>query len=84
MNECPIQKLIVYNEPTVDLVKLSRCVDNPLHHLLSLVVGGTHLTTRQVTALALSLAQPTTKLQQLVLESCKIGSSTRRNLFEIP
>ncbi|CAK4088932.1 unnamed protein product [Aphanomyces euteiches] len=70
----PVQKLILYNEPTVNLVKLARCLDSSSHCLTSLVLGGAFLSTRHVTALALALAQPTAKLQQLVLDSCHIGN----------
>ncbi|KAH9153593.1 hypothetical protein AeNC1_019253, partial [Aphanomyces euteiches] len=70
----PVQKLILYNEPTVNLVKLARCLDSSSHCLTSLVLGGALLSTRHVTALALALAQPTAKLQQLVLDSCHIGN----------
>ncbi|KAF0687638.1 Aste57867_20622 [Aphanomyces stellatus] len=72
--ESPVQKLILYNEPSLDLVRLARCVES--HRLRSLVVGGAALSTRHVTALALALAQPSTKLEQLVLESCHLGNTS--------
>ncbi|KDO23347.1 hypothetical protein SPRG_21044 [Saprolegnia parasitica CBS 223.65] len=47
----PVTKLILYNHAPLDLVKLSRCLSFPTHHIQSLVLGGTKLSARHVTSL---------------------------------
>ncbi|ETW08244.1 hypothetical protein H310_00882 [Aphanomyces invadans] len=76
MPECPVQKLILYNEPSIDGTRLAVCLDQPkTHPLVSVVLGGSFLPSRHIMAVALSLAQPHSKLQQLVLESCRLGNT---------
>ncbi|EQC40632.1 hypothetical protein SDRG_01714 [Saprolegnia diclina VS20] len=72
----PVTKLILYNHTLLDLVKLSRCLSFPTHHIQSLVLGGTKLSTRHVTALALALLPGQSQLEQLVLESCSLGNGS--------
>ncbi|RHZ07816.1 hypothetical protein DYB26_004703 [Aphanomyces astaci] len=76
MPQSPVQKLILFNEPAIDGSRLAACLDRPkTHPLVSVVVGGSVLPSRHVMAIALSLAQPHAKLQQLVLDSCRVGTT---------
>jgi hypothetical protein len=83
-HQYPLQKIILYNCAlnTKDFFQLSKVVKNPSHHLVSIVLGATHLTSAAATALACAISYPSCRLQQLVLEKCDIGNAGATALAE--
>lgn len=81
---CPAQKLIFYNA-ALDVphaVRLSHLLNPPSSNIVSLVLGNIPLRAAAVVALACALCYGYSKLEQLVLESCEIGSVGAGALFE--
>lgn len=81
---CPTQKLILYNAglDIAHAAKLSRVLSAPSSSLVSLVLGNVPLRTGAVVALAGALTHGHSRLEQLVLEGCGIGSAGASALFE--
>lgn len=83
-SRCPTQKLILYNAAldVAHAVKLSHLLNPPSSCIVSLVLGNIPLHVGALVALAGALCHGYSKLEQLVLERCDIGSVGASALIE--